>query len=231
MTDERRYREEEIREIFGLAATTEDLAPPALAERSGLTLRELQGIGREVGLEPARVAEAAAALDARRETLPRRSYWGMPISVGRVVDLPRAPTDREWETLVGELRQTFAARGKVTSHGGLREWSNGNLHACIEPTENGYRLRMGTLKGNAGPLNLLGIAMILFSLIGVVSLALGGGLAEGFFAPLVLGWLGIGALATNRIGLPRWAAQREGQMATIADRAVRLLGTGEEAAE
>jgi len=227
MTDERRYGEDEVREIFERAATKGDLAAPAVAERRGLTLEELQDIGREVGLEPSRVADAAAALDARGAALPRRTRLGMPITVGRIVELPRAPTDLEWETLVGELRQTFGARGKVTTHGGLREWSNGNLHACIEPTENGYRLRMGTVKGTASTFNQLGIAGLLMALFVFVAYLVPGRFAGSFFAPLLLVALGGGALAVNAIGLPRWADEREGQMAYIADRAVRLLEAGE----
>lgn len=231
MTGERRYGEEEVKEIFEAAAQRGEVAPAALTRERGLSLAELQEIGREVGLEPSRVAEAAAALDGHRGDVLRRTFWGMPVSVGRVVELPRAPTEREWETLVGELRQTFGARGKVASHGELREWSNGNLHACVEPTQGGYRLRLGTLKGNAGTLNILGITGILVSLIGLASLATSGRLAESFVAPLVIGWLGVGALATNWIGLPRWAAERERQMEHIASRAPTLIAGGMDEAE
>jgi len=61
----RRYGDDEVREIFNLATTggTADRSLPA--ESGGLTLDELQHIGREAGIEPARVAEAAATLDAR----------------------------------------------------------------------------------------------------------------------------------------------------------------------
>ena len=38
---------------------------------------------------------------------PARSIFGMPVSVRRVVNLSRLPSDREWELLVGELRNTF----------------------------------------------------------------------------------------------------------------------------
>lgn len=51
-----------------------------------------------------------------------------PVGVSRVVDRPRAPTDREWEQLIAEFRTTFGVRGQATSAGGLRDWSHGNLH-------------------------------------------------------------------------------------------------------
>lgn len=223
MTDERRYGEDEVREIFELATSKDEPPPPALAERRGLTLEELQGIAREVGVEPARVADAAAALEARGNVLPRRTRFGMPVSVGRIVELPRAPTDLEWQTLVGELRHTFGARGKVAAHGELREWSNGNLHVCVEPAETGYRLRMGTVKGTASTFNQLGIVGLLMALFMVIAFAAQGRLAGNIFGPLLLAMLGGGALGANWIGLPRWADERERQMAYIAERAVAML--------
>jgi hypothetical protein len=224
MTDERKYREEEIRQIFELAASREHVGPPALSDEDGLTLAELQGIGREVGLDPAHVAEAATALDTRPAVLPRRTSWGLPISVGHIVGLARAPTDREWETLVAELRRTFGAQGQARSHGGLREWTNGNLHACVEPTETGYRLRLGTLKGSAMPMNAVGVAGLAMGVATLVGLLLTGGLPEGLIGPLMLGAMGGGAFAYNRFSVPRWARERERQMAYIAERAHALIG-------
>lgn len=157
MAEERRFKEEEIRAIFQAATESPDFTgSPDSTESTiptggDLTLRDLQEIGMEVGIRPEEITAAARALDKRQEVAPRRTYLGMPISVGRTVDLPRAPTDREWTILVSELRETFRARGKVVSHGDLREWTNGNLHASVEPTETGYRLRLGTLKTSAVP--------------------------------------------------------------------------------
>ncbi len=107
MTDQRRYRDEEIRKIFDLATRGDDVGSPPATVPDGLTLAELQDVGREVGVSPARVASAAAALDGHQEVLPRGRTLGMPTSVGRVVDLPRTLTDDEWELLVAELRATF----------------------------------------------------------------------------------------------------------------------------
>ena len=98
-----------------------------------MTLSELQEVGREVGVTPERIAEAALVVDTRAEVLPHRTVMGAPVSVGQMVELPRALTDREWEVLVGELRVTFAATGRVTSQGGVREWSNGNLRRIRKP--------------------------------------------------------------------------------------------------
>ncbi len=225
MTDERRYLEEDSKEIFKAAATAGDSDPHALSSTKGFTLAELQEIGLEVGLTPERIADAATALELRRSALPRRTSLGMPISVGRIVDLPRAPTDREWDLLVGELRETFHAQGKVGSSGSVRQWTNGNLHAYVEPTEAGYRLRLGTLKGNAGVMNMMGLAGMGMGMVLLVASLLTGGPADNLFAPVVFGAMGAAAFVSNLIRLPRWARQREEQMEYIAARARALIGS------
>src|SRR5688572_4838999 len=133
MMDERRYGDEEVATIFERAANPQASGGGAVTSTGGLTLRELQAIGAEVGLAPERIADAAASVEVRRGAPPRRTHLGMPVSVGRTIDLPRAPTDHEWEQLVVELRQTFGAHGKQVSQGNLRSWTNGNLHAYVEP--------------------------------------------------------------------------------------------------
>ncbi len=201
MADERKYREEEVKEIFDLAASSDEL------------------------MEPRRIAEAARALETRREVIPRRTYMGVPISVGRVIDLPRALTDHEWEVLVGELRETFGARGKVMSHAGVREWANGNLHAFLEPAETGHRLRLTTLKGGAMGLITVGVAGLVLGLI-LLTLLLTTGVSPvrlELFTMLLVG-IGGGALASNVLSLPRWAREREGQMEYIAGRVRALVG-------
>src|SRR3982750_2302596 len=98
MTDERRYGEDEIAEIFQAAANPRGPGH-ALSSAGGVSLQELQAIGGEAGIAPERIADAAAALDLRRGAAPRRTHLGMPVSVGRTVDLPRAPPAREWGVL------------------------------------------------------------------------------------------------------------------------------------
>ena len=96
-----------------------------------MTLEELQRIGQEAGIEPARVAQAAATLAARGTPAPMRRSLGVPIGVSRVVDLPRAPTDREWERLVAEFRTTFGTQGRERTSGGLRD---GRWATCTSPS-------------------------------------------------------------------------------------------------
>jgi hypothetical protein len=225
---ERRYNDDEVRKIFGLATT--DVSKPAVPSTTtdGLTLAEIQNIGLEVGLQPDAVARAATSLDAAPPH-SLRTTWGMPVEVARTVPLPRTITDHEWEQLVGELRTTFRASGKITTHGSLRQWRNGNLHVSVEPTERGARLRMGTVKGNATAVNVLGAAGVVASTVTFGSLAYWGlpasfGDAALYVLPVALGGGGIGAILANWLRLPRWAAQRDQQMTHIAARLRSIMG-------
>lgn len=223
MSQERRYAGSEIEEIFE-RAEGEQAPGRAVAADRGLTLGELQEIGREVGIEPDAVARAAAALD--RGALPVRAEadgpLGLPLSVSHAVSLPRDLTEREWERLVAELRETFRAPGRVQHHGGLRQWSNGNLHALVEPTGDGYRLRLGTTKGNARPLFLAGSAMVGMALIFLVLslIGLGSASVEGV---VILSAIGLAQIGFAAIPLPGWARTRKRQMEAIAERVTAAL--------
>lgn len=221
MTSQRMYDDDEVREIFATAALRDGAEARPAPAANGLTLAELQDIGREVGLDPVRVAHAAAALDT--QALRPRTSLGMPVEVTRVVPLARAPTSVEWEQLVAELRTTFRARGRVSSQGGLREWANGNLHACIEPGENGYRLRLGTVKSGARELNLLGAVGVITGVTAFGSLLLSTGLTEAVFTPWMIAGGGAAAFAANLFRLPRWADERRRQMEYIAARFAAMM--------
>jgi hypothetical protein len=222
MTDERRYEDDEIAEIFE-AASLPEAGRRGAHSAHGLTLRELQAIGSEVGIAPERIAEAASSLERTPTQTPRRRDFGMPISVGRTVELARAPTDREWALLVADLRETFGARGKESSQGHTHQWSNGNLHAFVEPTATGYRLRLGTLKGDAVALNRLGVGGIAMGLFTAIAPFLAGNPTTDLASALMLGGLGAGAIAYNALRLPRWGREREEQMDHIAERARALI--------
>jgi hypothetical protein len=219
MADERTYSDDEVTRIFDLAASPAALTRPAASDEAGLTLDELKAVGKEVGIEPARISEAALALDTVRGALPRGTSWGMPVSVGRIIDFPRPVTDDEWSRIVDELRNTFAARGVVASRHGVREWGNGNLRAYLEPTESGHRLRLTTRKGGAVALNWLGAGAFATGLTILTVILTTGASPVRFELPML--WsigAGIFALTSNLLRLPRWARDREGQMEHIANR-------------
>ena len=222
MSDERRYTDDEVAEIFEAASKPvvprDEPAEPASS--AGLTLARLQEIGREVGIAPERIAEAAAALEMRRPPIPRRTDLGMPVSAAHVVDIPRPLTDREWSLVVADLRQTFGAWGHEGSQGETRMWWNNNLHAVVEPTPTGYRLRLGTLKADGFAMNRVGMVAVGMSI--VVAFAMGGNV-DALPGVLAIGSMGAGVFTYNALRLPRWARLREQQMQEVAARTLALL--------
>ena len=223
MADERRYQDDEVAEIFE-AASVPEVSRGDGPSKNGLTLTELQAIGREVGIAPERIAEAASSLARRQPTVPRRTELGMPMSAGHVVELPRALTDREWALVVADLRETFGARGKESSQGDTRQWTNSNLHAFVEPTRTGYRLRLGTTKGDGLALNRMGGFAIAMGVVTGLAPLLSGNPAAALPSVVALGGVGAGALVFNAIRLPRWARLREQQMKDVAERTHALIG-------
>jgi len=218
----RRYGDEEVREIFSLATMgTRERSLPA--ESGGLTLDELQRIGQEAGIEPARVAQAAERIDARGRLAPVRRSFGLPVGVSWVVDLPRAPTDREWEQLISEFRSTFGTQGKATISGGFREWSHGTLHISVEPTERGERLRLSTFKEDAVALNVLGLVLGGMSVIMGAVVAAAGKPEKALAVLGMFGGMSLFAFGANVLRLPAWARERKRQMEALAEHAVKLL--------
>jgi hypothetical protein len=222
MSKERRYQDHEIRQILDLAIGQKDGPAQSLPAVDGLTLLELQDVGREVGLPPDRITQAVAAFEGRGESVPRGTTLGLPTSVGRVVPLPRSPSDREWDLLIAELRTTFGGKGEVTVHGGLREWSHGALHAFIEPTETGHRLRLADSNLAVGGI-VLGGFIVAFALLILLILLGKNGPDFKLAVPVFLSLLGGSLVAGSAISLPRWAREQERRMAHMSKQAASLL--------
>lgn len=230
MSHQRRYNEQEIAAIFKRAAADQEAAQRQLSAGGGLTLAEIEAIGKEAGITPAFIARAAAALDRTAPAPPPTTLLGLPISVAHAVELPGAFSEEDWDRLVVDLRETFQAPGEVRRDGALRQWRNGNLHALVEPTDGGHRLRFGTLS-DAMRSRLVGSAvffvmglffMLLVAAKGDFGVDLGDTLFVTMFAVLGMGGLGVSAYQ-----LSRWRAQRERQMEAVAARALERAGAYE----
>jgi hypothetical protein len=221
---DRRFNEEEVAAIFQLATEAQQTPQRQLPSADGLTLAELQEIGREVGIAPELVVQAAASFGQVGIATSRR-FLGLSIGVGRTIELDRKLSEDEWERLVVDLRETFDARGIVRREGSFREWTNGNLQALLEPTANGDRIRLRTVKGDArawirGGLVTLGIAAVT-AIAGLV----GGSNHHYLTWAVEIAVLAAGQFAIGAIGLPGWARLRRKQMAEISGRLPLATGT------
>lgn len=222
MTD-RRFNDEEVAAIFAKATDVARASQRQLPSSEGLTLAELQAIGREVGITPERVAQAAAELDQLGNETSRR-FLGLPLGVGRTVDLGRRLSDQEWERLVVDLRETFDARGIVREEGSFRQWTNGNLQALIEPTPTGHRVRLRTMNAGLRAWMMGGLAMLGIAAATSVAAVVGG--AGGELATVAeLGVVGAAMFTFGALRVPRWARLRRKQMEDVAGRLASASGS------
>jgi hypothetical protein len=211
---ERRYNDEEVDAIFRIASDERTVERQLPSER-GLTLSDLQAIGRDVGIAPEAVARAAGAVEVHSQP-SRRTFFGLPIGVGRTVELNRKMSDEEWERFVVQLREVFHARGATRSDGALRQWTNGNLHVLLEPTAKGHRLRFGTYNGQARASITMGVVALSMTVATTIATALSGAIVHVVPGMLFLGVAGLGMIANGAVRLPRWARLRGKQMDELA---------------
>lgn len=214
---ERRYNDDEVAAIFARAAEAPPTLPAKGSGDDGLTLAQLQEIGREVGIDPDAVVRAARSLASRLPAAePAERFLGLPIAVEHSVALDRRLTEQEWEHLVVELRRVFKARGTLRSHGSLREWTNGNLQALLEPTPSGHRLRLRTLRGASRASIAAGLAALGTSAAVAIATAVSGHLGDAVTGIAFLALVGAGMIASGALPLPGWSRLRRRQMEAIA---------------
>lgn len=213
----RRFDEREIALIFEQANAAQESRAVVTHPSHGLTLEQLQQIGHDVGIAGEHIARAASAVE-RGDLVPtqRRTWLGLPVGVSRTIEFQRPVTDSEWTSLVAMLRETFDARGKITTEGPFRQWHNGNLQALLEPTAHGHRLRLTTRKGDAPLRVAMGVAYL--ALAGLFAALIGTGAVDdkAGIGVLLFGLFGLASLGSAFIGLPRWARVRASQMEAIA---------------
>ncbi|MGI9627074.1 MAG: hypothetical protein ACR2QM_09575 [Longimicrobiales bacterium] len=229
MSDERRFTDDEVAEILDRATTTRS-GLPAPHRDTGTTLAELQEIGAEVGISPDRIEEAAHSVTVRPSVAPAdATFLGTSRSAERTLQLKRGPSDEEWGRIIADLRQIFDAQGIVESYGTLRSWRNGNLRIDIEPADEGYTLRMRTVRGT-GPVSPAPILLSLSLITGFMILTgeTSGLATTALYLMTAAGGIGaIGTVARFRRLLPKWKATREDQMEALGERITRMLTDGD----
>jgi hypothetical protein len=214
---ERRFSDDEVARIFAKATEIQKDESRALVRSEGMSLAELQAIGKEAGIDAALIAQAARAVDQPAPP-PVPAVIGIPIGVARTVMLDRRMTDDEWEALVIRCRDVFEARGKVESHGNFRQWTNSNLQILLEPAGDAHRLRFKTLRGESRGLVAAGASMLAAAtVVAAVGSATGSmSLAQTIVSSMPVALGGIGMLAAGLVRLPSWRRKREAQFEALA---------------
>jgi hypothetical protein len=215
--NERRYSEEEVAAIFERATEVRQTTRRQLAAGEGVTLSDLQEIGREIGISSDLVADAALSLDLASPQTTRK-FLGFPMGVSRTIEFDHKLSDEEWDHLVVDLRETFDARGRVSAQGSLKQWTNGNLQALLEPTPSGHRIRLRTTNGNARALMTVGTSVMAFTSVMMIAASISGGIEGAISAGGSVWAVGLGLFGLGAIRLPSWAQARRKQMDAVAQR-------------
>ena len=119
--DERKFTEQEVHEI--LKKAVEKAPSGALVKSEGLSLAELKAIGGEVGIDPARLEDAARAIDLGGGNRPNQILGGPTVlHFERKVEGELDPKDTT--EIVSRIRRTMGRQGEVSEIHGALEWSD-----------------------------------------------------------------------------------------------------------
>ena len=217
----KRFTEADAQRIFAAAAERQ-------LERKqtepGLSLEELEEIGRTSGLDPTLVREAA--MDALRPepVAITKTVLGMPLAFRRERFIRGTVTPQAWAQIVMDLRRQFNKPGLVTDIGPLREWrSVANdqqqpVTVTLSPERGGTRVVIEQTQTNAAL--GFGIATGVNALMGTVFaiLAVAGAESDFFIPALVL--LSFAAVfgAVSYVGMRAYASRQTAKFDAALDR-------------
>jgi hypothetical protein len=220
---ERRFSDAEVAAIIERATHWKDPRPEPVAPGEGLTLGQLQDIGREIGIAPKVMADAADVLKDGGTTVIRR-FLGLPLRIERSVKLRRRFSEDEWEHVVADLREIFNAAGVLEEDGSLRRWSNGNLQVVLEVNAISQRIRLRTFSANALVLVGAGSGICGAASGALITMLWNTAAPDTRLVSIMALMVAVGAalVGVTALSLGPWARRRHAQMAEVAARAIAL---------
>src|SRR5690606_12490001 len=102
----------------------------------GLSLRDIESIAAELGIDASHVRAAAREVYGRADAAPRFRFWGGPFVLDEHRSADGRLTEEVWHRIVRELRRTTGSAGDVREIGRAREWSrtSKDLDVVVERT-------------------------------------------------------------------------------------------------
>ena len=191
---ERRYTDEEVALILRRAAELGGETGPSRSE--GLSLAEIRQVAREVGIDPATVARAAAALPTRkRDRLT--AILGGPLHYRLEATMPRRASDADLGRILQSIRRAAGRQGRATQVLDSVEWrtsgerEGSQLFVTVTTGDYGTTVEVtGDRQSTAALLYLVpGVAGMIVSLIVGASLEAGwtaGGVIAGLLGGVFL---------------------------------------------
>jgi hypothetical protein len=153
----RRYGDAEVSRILQKAVDLQMAESLAAPSREGLTLRELEAVANEVGIDSRHVRRAAA--EVLGGTGPSQWTWftGRPATIVLERTLPGEIDDTSFEMIVAEIRRREAVTGQASVVGRTLTWHSVNpsetrsLEVLVTSRDGETSIRIeGRLHGVAG---------------------------------------------------------------------------------
>lgn len=119
--DERRFSDEEIREILK-KAVEKKATSTSLVKSEGLSLAELKVIGEEVGIDPLRLDDAARAVALGKINRPS-SILGGPTVLSFERKVEGVFDSEDTSEVLSVIRRTMGLQGEADEVHGSLEWS------------------------------------------------------------------------------------------------------------
>ena len=230
MPESPRFSDEQVRLILARAAAEssgEGAGRAGDARHAGRSLREIEQIASEAGIDPAAVRRAAVLVQSGAQVpvaVNRRSA-GIATHLTHRLHVGRRLKGREWTRVVARLRVLRDAKGSMKDDDILREWRHREFRAVVESTPEGDVIHLSARLDD--PLLLTGI----LAGVGSFSAGLAALLAwvpDGRLTPVaglcgllaVGGWIGSGV---ELMSLRRWAREREQLLQQVAQEIPALL--------
>ncbi|MGW8265496.1 MAG: hypothetical protein ACWGSQ_03960 [Longimicrobiales bacterium] len=169
--DERRFTDDEVREI--LKKAVEKAPSRALARRDGLSLAELKAIGGEVGIDPARMEEAARAVALRKGQRTNR-ILGAPTVLTFERKVPGEFNPEDTPEILSLIRRTMGRQGEVDEIHGSLEWTakgdSGERYVTLSSRDGTTTISGSANLSNAAILTYLpaGMMGLITSLVGLI---------------------------------------------------------------
>jgi hypothetical protein len=143
LTMPKKFSSHEVDEILRRAAQLQSQRQIGQDKREGWSLHQVQRLGTEAGLDPHLVAKAA--MESRGQT-GKFYLLGAPHELCVQRTIQGELSEKDWQGIVLELRETFCRRGNAMVSAVRREWASGNslgpVNLSVTRTEGGTQLKL-----------------------------------------------------------------------------------------
>lgn len=216
----RTFDEQEVAEIFRLAAKRQDNALRALSPGGGLTLEELTEIGKEAGISPNFIKGAVQQLSHAPPAAKVDRIAGFPVGFTRTIDVPASFDEEHWNRLVSSLHDELDVLGRTHVAGNTRVWESDIGQLVAEPRGEGYRLRLKLAKDAFRATLIMGSVLSFMGLFFMLVLASKGDLFVDMAKTMFISMFavaGLSGLGYGAFQFPRWISDKEARIDQVLE--------------